>query len=230
MALIEFKGVGYEETSGAVVFKDADVSFGVGERVVIVGEGGGGTKAFMGLTGGISVATEGTVTVLGTVFGTEVSGGDLERARASMGLVFRNFSLISNLKVIENVALPIAYHMDMAPAESLEKAAELLRGVGYDGDPWTLPGPLPDYDKKLISVARAVSLEPKLVAAEDILEGLDEEQKARIAAVLLRYHYGGDRGRGEARRLLVVMVQDERDAEYLAPTRVVKIEGRRFTG
>lgn len=227
MALVEFKGVSYSDDAG-VVLSGVDLEFDAGERVVVTGADGADTKALMELMAGLISPSSGTIRVLGRELfgegGARASDDEMVEARASMGLIFSAFSLISNLKVIENVALPMVYHRDMASLASLEKAGELLKVAGYDGDVWTLPGPLPDYEKRIISIARAVSLEPGLVAAEDILVGLDAEHKVLIADALLRYHWGVPEG------LLIVTVSDRKDVEYFKPTRVVTRQGPSFTG
>jgi predicted ABC-type transport system involved in lysophospholipase L1 biosynthesis ATPase subunit len=227
MSLVEFKGVSYSDEAGPVL-RDVDLAFGSGERIVVTGTDGTGTSAFMKLLAGLVAPEAGTVSVLGKDLfskdGGRASADDLEEVRTSMGLIFSDFSLISNLKVIENVALPMVYHRDLARQASLERAGELLKAAGYDGDVWTLPGPLPDYETRVVSVARAVSLSPRLVAAEDILDGLDEKHKVLIADSLLRYHWGDPEG------LLIVTVSDVGDAEYFKPTRVVRRQGQGFTG
>lgn len=217
MALIELKGVycGSEEGS---FFSNADLELFAGERVVITGKLGTGKRALIELISGIKRPERGRV----VVFGEEMGTAGPADVRTRMGFVFGGFPLISNLKVVENVALPLLYHSELSSRECFDRAMELLDYTGYKGEPWQQPGLLTQYNKRLVELARAVSLEPRIIAVEGFMEGLGSTQRSHLVRLLLEYHGAADT------RLLVMIMGEDEDLGLLSPDRVVRIVGERF--
>jgi phospholipid/cholesterol/gamma-HCH transport system ATP-binding protein len=52
-----------------------------------------------------------------------------------------NGGLISNLKVWENIMLPLSYHSSLSHHDMDEKMISILGKIGYDDDLTILPGP-----------------------------------------------------------------------------------------
>lgn len=222
-ALIELKGITCASGDGGVIFEDAHLSLYAGERVLIAGPQASGKGPLLKLISGLERPIRGEV----SLFGKDIRGlkeRELNDLRKRMGFILNDNILISNLKVIENAALPLIYHSRLTYRESMERALELLDLAGYRGDPWALPGPLPLYARKEVCVARAISMEPDIVICESFTEGLTGDEKERLSNLLAGYQSG------VPGRLLVLTADDESEARFFKADRIVRIEGRGFAG
>jgi phospholipid/cholesterol/gamma-HCH transport system ATP-binding protein len=149
---------------------------------------------------------------------------ELSRVRTRMGAVLGDVALISNLKVIENVALPLMYHTNVGSAEALERSVELLDTMGYDMDKWSLPGLLPPYALKLVTIARALIMDPAVLLYESVSAIFTESERANIARLLCNYQGASEE------RLLVFVSSREQDSTLIKADRVVRIVDGRFEG
>lgn len=216
--LIEFDEVTCLSEDGRKIFDGVNLGLSEGERVLVTAPMASGKGLFIKLLAGIERPCSGSV----TVFGTDMSGLSLQalnKLRMAMGFIVHDNILISNLKVIENVALPLLYHAGLSYSEALRRAAALLTSVGYKGSPWELPGPLPLYLKKTVAVARALALEPRIIVCENLSEGLMPSENDFLSGLLVEYH------KAKEGRLAIFTAANNADAERIKPTRTLRIAG-----
>ncbi len=125
------------------------------------------------------------------VSGTELSSAsrdELNSVRKRMGIVLRNGGLVSNLKVWENIMLPLSYHESVSQQDMEEKMIYILNRIGYDSDLNTLPGALPAYKKRLVGLARAMLMEPDIVIYDSLFEGLSTALRDKVHDVVSAFH------------------------------------------
>lgn len=220
MVLIEVRDLTY--SAGERIFFDGlSVAFHEGEKAAIVGEVGAGRSDLLNIITGISRPSMGTVLVFGKDV-NQVTLPELEEIRSRIGYVLYNVALVSNMKVIENVTLPLLYHTDLPDQEVFERSAELLKRVGFDEDIWAMPGPLPLAKKKAVGMARAMSLDPDIMIYDRFLEGLDHGQRGRMIDLIEDYHVSKDG------RLTIFMVNDVDEIEGIGFDRILSIKDRRM--
>lgn len=215
-ALVELKDLSLFSRDGRVVFERADARLSGGEKVIVTGPLGSGKGHFVRLLAGLVRPENGKL----LLFGTETTGLDIEALnglRKRMGFVLKESTLISNLKVLENVALPLLYHSDLSFEECMERALKLLGRTGYKGGLWDLPAHLPLHSRKEVAVARSLSLEPEVLVCENISTGLTEDERERMAGLLTDYQGG------RADRLFVLLTNSESDIDLYEPDRVLTI-------
>lgn len=218
--LIEIKDVASTSGDGRKIFEGASLALFGGEKVLVTAPVSAGKSLLLKLIAGLVRPESGEV----RVFGEDITRAGEERLRSirrRMGFVFQDTTLISNLKVIENVALPMQYHTDVSYAASMERARALLEEAGYSGDLWALPGPLSLFAKKEVAAARALSLDPDIILCENVTEGLTEFEKERVASFILGYHASGG-------KLLILTSNTGDEARFFSPGRTVRIEERRL--
>ena len=135
---------------------------------------------------GLTRPTSGTVTVLG-----EDVGGACEKQliplRKRIAVVFPTGGLVSNLKVWENLVLPLEYHSALTPQEIEDRGMGALARVGYGGGLMELPGHLSLYQKRQIGLARAMLVAPALVVYHALLDGLSTSERSAMIAAVLRF-------------------------------------------
>ncbi|MBI4688825.1 MAG: ATP-binding cassette domain-containing protein [Nitrospirae bacterium] len=117
-----------------------------------------------------------------------ITSAELNETRKRIGVVLNNGGLISNLKVWENLMLPLAYHMSFHKQDIEEKIRVILSKIGYDDDLNVLPGPLPDYKKRLIGFARAMLMDPDMIIYDSVFEGLSSDSRSRVLETVNAFH------------------------------------------
>jgi ABC-type transporter Mla maintaining outer membrane lipid asymmetry ATPase subunit MlaF len=136
---------------------------------------------------GLEKFTAGSITVLGEDVGG-ASDKSLLSLRTRVAVVFPTGGLVSNLKVWENLVLPLQYHALYPPAEIEERGMAMLRAVRYKGALMELPGHLSLYEKRLIGLARAMLTNPELIIYNAILDGLSIGEKNALITAALSFH------------------------------------------
>ena len=115
----------------------------------------------------------------------------------NIGIIWRNGSIISNLKVWENIALPVTYHgiMEIADVEVLvRKYYGMMGKEDLDALMSGSPGALPMHERLLVSMVRTMIMAPQLVIYDNVFEGADYSWGDRLGAMLMDFH-GANTGR-----------------------------------
>lgn len=214
--LIELRSVFARAQDGCPLFEDINMELSGGEKVLLAAPLGSGKSLLLRWIAGFGWPDKGVV----TVFGQDISAQGVDGLRAlrrRIGFLTEDNILISNLKVIENCVLPLLYHTDMPHNEAMGKAMMLLDSVGFKGDPWELPGPLPMYVKKQVAIARALALDPEIIVCENLSAGLTEAESVHLFELILGYHGGA------LTKLLFVTSTDDNDADIIRPNRTLGI-------
>ena len=136
---------------------------------------------------GLSKPYAGSISTVGVDVAAASEKG-LNDLRQRVSIVHPGGGLVSNLKVWENLVLPLEYHSSLTPAEIEARGMAALRRVGYTGGLMELPGHLPLYEKRLIGLARAMITDPGLIVYNAILAGLRGEEKSVIISTIMDFH------------------------------------------
>ncbi|GAB7027237.1 ATP-binding cassette domain-containing protein [Geotalea toluenoxydans] len=126
-----------------------------------------------------------------SVFGntpSSLTGNKLYEFRKRIGLVYANGGLISNLKIWENVTLPLSYMTRLNDAEIEKIGSSALKRVGYPGELMQLPGHTPFHHKKMAGFARAMLMDPELMVYESPLLGLNHEERRLFINTAMEFH------------------------------------------
>lgn len=181
MALIEFQNVTKQYFTGVHILNALDdVSFSIekGEFVVILGPSGAGKSTLLNLLGGMESATKGAILVDGKAI-TDMNAGTLTKYRAAdVGFVFQFYNLIPTLTALENVELV----RDICP--SATPAAQALNQVGLLDHKYQFPSQLSGGEQQRVSIARAVSKNPKMLLCDEPTGALDSETGVQILTLL----------------------------------------------
>ena len=181
MALIEFQNVTKQYFTGVHILNALDnVSFSIekGEFIVILGPSGAGKSTLLNLLGGMESATKGTILVDGKVI-TDMNAGTLTKYRATdVGFVFQFYNLIPTLTALENVELV----RDICPGAT--PAVQALEQVGLLDHKYQFPSQLSGGEQQRVSIARAVSKNPKMLLCDEPTGALDSETGVQILTLL----------------------------------------------
>ncbi len=180
MAYLEFnnvcKGFG-SGTARSEVLKDINLHVEKGELIAILGYSGVGKSTFMNLIAGLEKPDSGEVLV---------DGKPVEGPHPDRGLVFQNYSLLPWLSVHSNVAVAVdQIYKDASPDERNEKIKKAIDRVNLTDAAHKKPGELSGGMRQRNSVARTLSMNPKLLLLDEPLSALDALTRSVIQDQIL---------------------------------------------
>lgn len=161
----------------------ANLTVRKGETICIGGASGQGKSAFLRIIAGLIRPTRGNLYYFGEFIPPERLTA-LEVAKRQVGMVFQNGALISNLRVRDNIALPLRYHKMGSPEEIEEKinmAMDLMR-VRDEAD--MFPHMLSMGMQKRVAIARSWAMDPKLLLMDEPTAGLDNYNRRNLLPLI----------------------------------------------
>ncbi len=167
------------------VLHDVSLSIGEGEYLAIMGPSGSGKSTLMNMIGCLDRPDSGEYTLAGeNVFSLDDNGLSRLRNR-TIGFVFQNFNLLPRETALENVALPLLY-AGVARAERLERAREVLEGVGLSDRVEFYPTQLSGGQKQRVAIARAMVNRPRVLLADEPTGALDSASGRQVMEIFQR--------------------------------------------
>lgn len=173
--IVRLDAVGKRFGTGAPVLEGIDLSVAPGEFVSFIGPSGCGKSTLLRLIAGLAAPTAGTLVV---------DGMKPEDAREEVFFVFQDATLLPWRRVAANVELPLLLRRD--PTEKRrERVAAMLELVGLaaaaDKFPWQLSGGM----RMRVSIARALSVAPRILLLDEPFGALDEMTRDQLNEDLL---------------------------------------------
>src|SRR3954449_5932726 len=158
-----------------------------GEMVSIIGPSGSGKSTLLNLVGGLDRPTSGRVSIDGERL-SDLSDDALTRVRRDkIGFIFQFFNLLPTLSCLENVGLPL--HLRGWPRRKVdERARELLQLVQLGHRLPPLPDQLSRGQSQGVAIARALSVYPPILLADEPTGNLDTRTGTEILALIRDLH------------------------------------------
>jgi ABC-type transporter Mla maintaining outer membrane lipid asymmetry ATPase subunit MlaF len=162
--------IGAMNDPGFVILDKVNWSVARGEFWVIGAPQSSGKSDFLMTMAGLLPPASGCY----KFYGNETRIFDESRLadRLRMGFIFENAALFHYLTVAGNVALPLRYHKNLEPEEGAQAIGELLEITGLKPVAEMAPANLPRSWLKRAWLARALSLHPDILLADNPLGGL----------------------------------------------------------
>jgi nitrate/nitrite transport system ATP-binding protein len=186
--------------------EEIELDIRAGEFVSLIGHSGCGKSTLLNIVTGLLRPSEGHVFLANR----EITGPGPDR-----GVVFQNHSLLPWLTCRENVHLAVervfgAIEKKAALKERVRRALELVQ-LGHAGDKY--PHEISGGMKQRVGIARALSIEPKMLLLDEPFGALDALTRARLQDELMRIV--------SATGSTVLMVTHDVDEAVLLSDRVV---------
>ena len=165
-----------------------NVSFDVykGETFSIVGESGCGKSTTGRLINHLLTPDSGEIEFMGKEI-SHISQDEMRPLRKDMQMIFQDpaGSLNPRMRVEDLIAEPLLIHTDMSKAERMKMVHELLGIVGMsEKHAKRYPHEFSGGQKQRIGIARALTVRPKLIIADEPISALDVSIQAQVLNLL----------------------------------------------
>jgi nitrate/nitrite transport system ATP-binding protein len=159
--------------------RDINLTVKKGEFVTLIGHSGCGKSTLLNLIAGLTEPTAGALICAGK----EIRGPSPERA-----VVFQNHSLLPWLTCYENVYLAIerVFGATESHAELRDRTMAALALVGLTHAEKKRPHEISGGMKQRVGIARALSMEPKVLLMDEPFGALDALTRAHLQDELLK--------------------------------------------
>jgi phospholipid/cholesterol/gamma-HCH transport system ATP-binding protein len=181
--MIEIKNL-TKQFDGHYVFKDVSFIVEDAKLIVVLGPSGTGKTVLLKSILRLLPVDSGEVYFDGRSIFTADSK-EVYEIRRSVGFVFQSSALFDSMNVYENIALPLIEHKNLSSREAKERVKELLEIVGLPGREKLYPNALSGGMKRLVSIARALALEPRYLFYDEPTTGLDPIMRDRIVNLIV---------------------------------------------
>lgn len=154
------------------VLRGLDLKVPRGKITFVIGRSGEGKSVTLKHIVGILLPDQGDV----VIDGESMQGAPLMRwkqVRRTIGILFQDGALFDGLSVGENVAFPLREFERLTARQLADRVNDLLTLVGMPGTAQRMPADLSIGEKKRVGLARALSLNPKLVLYDEPTTSMD---------------------------------------------------------
>lgn len=185
--------------NGLVAVADLNLQIAPGERVGLVGPSGAGKSTLLRLLNGTLQPTAGEVWAFGQQL-SRLSGRSRRRVQRRIGMVYQQFHLVDNLRVIHNVnaghlgrwSVPKALWSLIVP-QATESAIAALTQVGIPEKLYARTDQLSGGQQQRVALARVLVQDPAVILADEPIASLDPTRGREILALLCQLCRSGDR-------------------------------------
>jgi putative ABC transport system ATP-binding protein len=165
--------------------RGVDLSIDNGEFTALVGPSGSGKTTLLQLIGLLDQPTTGNVLINGKDATRLNRNQRADLRKGTIGFIFQFFALIPTLTAYENVEMPLLLNGVKAP-ERRKRVDELLEAVGLSDHAHHRPDQLSGGQQQRVAVARALSIHPSLVLADEPTANLDTENGRQVMEIMQR--------------------------------------------
>ncbi|MBN1312781.1 MAG: phosphonate ABC transporter ATP-binding protein [Anaerolineae bacterium] len=192
MSFLEINNLRVVYPNGHEALKSVSLQAEAGEIVALVGSSGAGKSTLLRCVNGLQQPVSGTIILDGEAI-TAMDEQQLQKYRCCIGFIWQEYNLVDRLPVLTNVLTGRLGRMQgfpsligyFSPAQR-EIAVRNLERVNLLERALQRADSLSGGEKQRVSIARAVSQDPKIILADEPVASLDPELSWHVMSDLSR--------------------------------------------
>ncbi|MBN2757838.1 MAG: ABC transporter ATP-binding protein [Bacteroidales bacterium] len=155
-----------------------------GKSIAIVGKSGCGKSTLLQIAASLLAANSGKV-IFNNKNISKINDKELCKIRnKEMGFIFQNSLLLDDFTAFENIIMPLLINKQNKNIAK-KRADYLLEKIGLTDRKNHKPSQLSGGEKQRIALARALSINPKVIFADEPTGSLDEENAFFVEELLI---------------------------------------------
>ena len=182
MSLIKLSNVSKFYYSKGVIasgFSKVNLSFDMGEFVVITGESGSGKSTLLNVISGLDSYEEGEMYINGEETSHYTEENFEEYRRKYVGNIFQSFNLVNSYTVYQNIELVLLLNGNKKK-DIKNRVIELIKEVGLYKFRNTKVSKLSGGQKQRVAIARALAKNTPMIIADEPTGNLDENTSQKV--------------------------------------------------
>ncbi|WP_442598539.1 ATP-binding cassette domain-containing protein [Neobacillus sp. D3-1R] len=199
--LLEFNRV-TKRFGGVIAVNENTFDIKEGEIVSLIGPNGAGKTSTFNCITGMYSPDEGEVKFNGEKINALKPN---EIAELGIARTFQNLQIFDNMTLLENVMVSVKDtrrtniissmlrlpHLKHKEERATELGMKNLRLIGLEDKALTLAGDLSFGEQRLLEIARAIALEPKLLLLDEPMSGLSVEERRTMISLIKKLKQQG---------------------------------------
>ncbi len=176
--IINLQDISFSYPGGRTVLENLDFQLYRGDRIGLIAPNGSGKTTFFHIVMGLNKPTSGSI----QLFGKQVADSkDFEEARQRIGFLFQDpDDQLFSPTVLEDVAFgPL--NLGKSKIEAIDIARQTLSDLGLTGFEDRVTFKLSGGEKRLVSLATVMAMEPEVLLLDEPLNALDIDTSKKIA-------------------------------------------------
>lgn len=173
------------DTVETLALSNISLDIAKGEFLSIMGPSGCGKSTLLNIMGLLDAPSKGELKI-DQQKTDNLSDKQLAVFRnKKLGFIFQSYHLINDLKVLDNVELPLLYRKGTA-GKRRKLASEALEKVGLSNRTRHFPTQLSGGQKQRVAIARAIVGQPEIILADEPTGNLDSGMGNEVMEILMQ--------------------------------------------
>nr|HID59966.1 ABC transporter ATP-binding protein [Desulfobacterales bacterium] len=179
--IVNLKDISFSYSGGKPVLEHLNFQLRRGDRIGLIGPNGSGKTTLFYVIVGLLRPSSGRIDLFGK---PAIEERDFREARKRIGLLFQDpDDQLFSPTVLEDVAFgPL--NLGKSPEEAREIAAKTLARLGLSGFENRITYKLSGGEKRLVSLATVLAMDPEVLLLDEPTNGLDEATEGKITDIL----------------------------------------------
>ena len=195
------------EDSKVEILDNINLDVAENEFVAVIGFSGSGKSTLISLLAGLQLPSSGEVTL---------EGNPIVQPSPELGIMFQNYSLLPWLSVFENIELAVKkVYPKLTSIQRRSHIGKYIEMVNLTPAIDKKPSELSGGMRQRASLARTLSMEPKILLLDEPLSALDALTRSSIQDEILNIW--------EKEKRTVVMITNDVDEAVLMADRIVPL-------
>ena len=182
-SIVKISSADIRQSDGSTILQNISLEIGAGEFTYLIGKTGSGkTSLLKTIYAALPLETgSGEVAEFNL---KEISRKNVHLLRRKLGIVFQDFSLLTDRNVEQNLVFVLRATGWDNEAEIAERVTEVLAEVGLTGKRNAMPYELSGGEQQRVVIARALLNKPPLILADEPTGNLDPETSDDVLTLL----------------------------------------------